>query len=233
MLSCRLAAMVLAATLVSSAAFGQGMSVGGGAFDSVDPFSSDPFANATGDFGVDDPGNDGPDFTGRDALAILRGVSFDDADLPDGFTVMTVEETPSTRYDQNQGAIGEVRLRLDAAGHDAAVIWRAYDDSGSSVGALSQLAQSVGQRFKGAPVEELHPTIGENGFTCALVRPAADRVNITCGQSVGLDPLQALGIVDAPLKKGKSASVLVERAATLAAWGRQQWTRIENERHSG
>jgi hypothetical protein len=229
----RLVGLVLAAVLVAPAAFGQGMSVGGGAFDTVDPFSSDPFAAATGDFGVDDPAHDGPDFTGRDALAVLRELHPDSLDLPEGLEVVTMEEAQPSRFDQSLGAVGEVRLRLGGNGGDSAVVWRAFEDPGSAVAALPRLADSARQRFPGAKIAEVHPTLGEEGFTCALAKPAADRVNVTCGLSIALDPLQSIGVVDVIVKKGDDQDKLVERAAELAAWGRDRWTKFQNERHSG
>ncbi|HEX2526642.1 MAG TPA: hypothetical protein VHL31_10150 [Geminicoccus sp.] len=231
--SCLFAGSVLAILLVASTAHGQGMSVGGGGYDGNDPFSSDPFGAVTGEFGVDDPAGDGADFTGRDALAVLRAGSLLTGDLPDGMQLVAVDEAGPAAFDQAQGAVGDVRLRLDGVDHDAAVVWRGFDDPGSSVAAIGQLAQSVSQRFRGTRVEETHVTVGEDSITCVVVRLADDHINVTCGMSIGLDPLQSLGMVDAHLTKGRKVDEAIHRAARLAVWGRDRWIGIESERHSG
>jgi hypothetical protein len=222
---------LLGVCLLSIAAFGQGMSVGGGAFGSADPFASDPFAAATDDFGADDPADDGFEFTGRDALAVLRAATMEGEGLPDGLQVASVDEVEPSPFDRAQDGVGEVRLHLDGA--NATVVWRAYADPGSAVGAVSRLLQDVAQRTHSTNVEQSHVFVGENDVTCAMAQLGRDHLSVTCALSIGLDPLQSLGIVEGNTGKDVTRQKLVELAAKLAAWGRDRWIRIEGERHSG
>ena len=113
------------------------------------------------------------------------------------------------------------------------VVWRAYADPGSAVGAASRLLQDVSQRSRTTQIEQSHVSVGENDVACATARLGRDQVSVTCALSVGLDPLQSRGIVEGTGGNDASRQELAEQAARLAVWGRDHWIRVEGERHSG
>jgi hypothetical protein len=228
----RMIGWLLLLLLAPGVALAESMSVGGAGAGGPDPFSSDPFAAAEGAFGIDDPAGDGPAFTGRDVLAILGKADLD-RDLPDGFSAGGVQQLGPAPFDQNQNAVGELRLELAGTDGEAAAVWRAYEGPADAVGALPQLAQNTAQRLGTQQVRELHPTIGDDGFTCAVARLAPTRFHAVCALPVSLDPLQTLGTVEATLSEDADLAPMVERAARIAAWARDRWSTIENERRSG
>ncbi len=228
----RMIGWLLLLLLAPGIALAEGMSVGGAGAGGLDPFSSDPFAAAEGAFGVDDPAGDGPAFTGRDVLAILAGAPLD-RDLPDGLGAAGVQQLDPAPLDRNGNAVGEMRLELTGTEGEAAALWRAYEGPADAVGALPQLARNTAQRLGTQQVRELHPAIGNDGFTCAVARLAPTRFYAVCALPVSLDPLQALGTVEATLAEDADLAPIVERAARIAAWARDRWSTIENERRSG
>ncbi|WP_159714972.1 hypothetical protein [Geminicoccus flavidas] len=229
---CRLIGQMLL-LLLAVPAWGQGMSVGGAGLDGPDPVTGDPFAASAGTFGIDDPAGDGPAFTGRDVLAVLDRAELG-RDPPEAAMPGRTSFEPPAPFDRPLGGIGEARLELRfGEGGDAVAIWRAFEEPGDAVGALPRLGGRLAAELRTDRIGVTHPERDGEGFTCVLVRPAPDLVWAACGLSVSLDPLQVLGMVRAAVPPEGDAGPLIQRAMTVAAWARDRWLAIENERRSG